>query len=211
MRIDVISDTVCPWCYIGKRRLELALAARPDMVAEIFWHPFELHPDMPEDGVPRDEFWLEKFGDEERSAKVVENICAAGTEIGIHFTFDRMATIPNTARSHALMRWAGKIGEQTAAAEALFCAYFEEGRDIGDIDVLTDIAEGLGLPAEDVEEQIASDAALEPVRHAAAQAHALGIEGVPCYIIGQKYALIGAQDPEKFLAVFDRIAAEEGE
>jgi len=173
MRIDVISDTVCPWCYIGKRRLELALAARPDMVAEIFWHPFELHPDMPEDGVPRDEFWLEKFGDEERSAKVVENICAAGTEIGIHFAFDRMATIPNTARSHALMRWAGKIGEQTAAAEALFCAYFEEGRDIGDIDVLTDIAEGLGLPAEDVEEQIASDAALEPVRHAAAQALSL--------------------------------------
>lgn len=209
MRIDIISDTICPWCYVGKRHLETALGVRPDVVAELYWHPYELHPDMPVEGMDRRDFYETKFGSAERAEELLSNVEGAGTAVGIHFAYGRIERIPNTARSHALIRWAARFGEQTAAAEALFRAYFLDGRDIGDIAVLTDIAGDLGFPETEAVTWIAGEEALAAIRRAAAQIKGMGIDGVPCYVIGEKYAIVGAQPSEAFLAAIDKASARE--
>lgn len=211
MRIDIISDTICPWCYVGKRHLETALAARPDVVAELYWHPFELHPDMPVEGMDSRDFYETKFGSQERMEEVLSNVEGAGRAAGIHFAYDRIDRVPNTVRSHALIRWASRFGEQTAAAEALFHAYFIEGRDIGDVQVLTDVAEDLGLPADEAVTWITGEESLTAVRRVAMQIKQMGIDGVPCYVIAEKYAVVGAQPPEAFVAILDKAMAQEAE
>ncbi|HYM32711.1 MAG TPA: DsbA family oxidoreductase [Candidatus Cybelea sp.] len=203
MRIDIVSDTICPWCFIGKRRLERALELRPDISFEIGWRPFQLNPDMPEEGMDRDEYVARKFGSSDRAHKIYDAIRGAGAEEGIAFDFRRIGRTPNTVASHRLIRWAGSAGVQHKVVELIFDRYFVRGDDIGNPAVLTDIAREAGMDADLVAELLARDADVDQVRAEDQVARDLGIAGVPCFIVDRKYAISGAQDPAVFLQVFD--------
>jgi predicted DsbA family dithiol-disulfide isomerase len=204
IQIDIVSDTVCPWCFIGKRRLEAALAERgPDAPpVAIAWRPYQLNPDMPADGVDRRAYLEAKFGGPERAKAIYDRVRRVGAGVGIDFQFDRIPRTPNTIASHRLVHRAGRHGRQDAVVEALFRAYFLEGRDIGSVDTLVEVAAAAGLPAEDIRAYLASDEDAELVRGFDAQARGMGIEGVPCFIFDNQYALSGAQEPALFLKVF---------
>ncbi len=210
MLIDIVSDTVCPWCFIGKRRLERALAQRPGLAVEIGWRPFQLNPDMPEQGMDRQEYLALKFGGEERASRIYQTVRDAGAGEGIDFRFDLIRRTPNTLASHRLIRWAGSAGVQHDVVEQLFRRYFVEGADIGDPSVLVAVAEAAGMDAALVERLFAEGADAELVRAEDQVARDLGIQGVPCFIVDRKYAVSGAQDPEILLQVFD-LAAQEAE
>jgi predicted DsbA family dithiol-disulfide isomerase len=203
MHIDIISDTVCPWCFVGKRRLERALQARPDLQVQIGWRPFQLNPDMPLEGMPRQDYLAKKFGGGARAGKIYETIRATGLEEGIAFDFDRIGRAPNTIASHRLIRWAATAGVQHLVVELIFDRYFVRGEDIGNAAVLTDIARDAGMDSDLVAELLASGADVELVRSEDQVARDLGIAGVPCFIIDRKYAISGAQDPAIFHQVFD--------
>lgn len=208
MQIDVVSDTICPWCYIGKRRLERALAVSGGAHAWIGWRPFQLNPDMPVEGMEREVYLAKKFGSRERVERVYAPIVEAGREEGIAFAFDRMKRTPNTLMSHRLIRIAGKMGRQNEAVDGLFRAYFEEGRDIGDLTVVSDVARDAGMDRDEVHAYLETDADLDRVRAEDAFARELGIQGVPCFIIDRRYAVSGAQEPEAFAEIFKRVQAE---
>ena len=203
MQIDIISDTICPWCYVGKRRLERALKERPELDVAIEWHAFQLNPEMPIEGVDRETYMMRKFGSEQRVTEIFDSIAAAGRQEGIPFAFDRIARTPNTVNSHRLIRWAEPAGCQDAVVELLFRRYFEQGKDIGAIDVLVQIAVEAGLESADAERFLSGTDGAEDVRAENMAAHRLGISGVPCFIFEKKYAVSGAQEPEVFFQVFD--------
>ena len=207
MRIDVISDTVCPWCFIGKRRLERALARRPALEPTVIWHPFQLNPDMPEGGRERREYLRSKFGGAEAAARIYAAIGAAGADLGIDFDFDAIAVTPNTVDSHRLIRWAGDEGKQDAMVETLFRGYFIDGADIGDRRVLAAAAAGCGMDGAAIGARLAGDSDRAAVVSAAARASAQGVSGVPCFIVEGKYVVSGAQDPDRFVTLFDALAA----
>ncbi len=207
MRIDIISDTVCPWCFIGKRRLERALAARPDLPVEIGWRPFQLNPDMPREGMDRARYLKEKFG-ESSGGEVYRAIVEAGAGEGIAFDFKAIRRTPNSIASHRLIRHAAEAGRQDAVVEGLFRAYFEAGQDIGDIDTLTAVAASAGMDRDEVAAYLASDADEERVLAEDELARRLGINGVPCFIFERKYMISGAQSPEIFLQAFEMVAGE---
>src|SRR4051812_31270390 len=161
LTIDVISDVICPWCFIGKRRLEKALAGRP---ATIRWHPFQLNPDMSREGIDRKEYRIRKFGSWERSLELDAQVAAAGRGEGIAFDFDRMARTPNTLDAHRIIWLAGERGVQDAVVEALFLAYFTDGRDLSDRATLAEVAAGSGLDRAEVDGLLAGDAGLHVVR-----------------------------------------------
>lgn len=209
MQIDIFSDTICPWCYVGKRRFEAALAERPDLKPSIVWHPFELNPDMPAEGMDRDDYFMQKFGGTDQIEAVYAPVRAAGDAVGIPFAFEKRVRIPNTARSHALIFWAQQQGRGDAMVEALFNAYFVEGRDIGENEVLADVAAAAGLDRELVTARLMSGYDLEAIRVVSRRARDLGLSGVPCFIINRKFAVVGAQDPDIFLDLFVRAEAEE--
>ena len=215
MQIDVISDTVCPWCFIGKRRLEKALeklrAERPDEDIKVNWHPFQLNPDMPEEGRDHKEYYREKFGDDERVAELVDNMTAAGAAEGLEFDFNAIEKSPNTLASHRLIRWAATTGRQDAVVEALFRAYFMEGRDIGDHGVLTEIAGAAGMDADLVKALYAEGRDKELVAQDVIGAQQMGIRGVPFFIVDFKYSVSGAQSPEVFVDVIGKALDAEGE
>jgi predicted DsbA family dithiol-disulfide isomerase len=206
MRIDVVSDTICPWCFIGKRRLERALAQRPGIQVEIGWRPFQLNPDMPREGMNRAEYLTRKFGGEARARQIYRAVQEAGRQEGIAFAFERIARTPSSLASHRLIRWAGSAGRQDQVVELLFRRYFLEGGDIGNPDVLTEVARQAGMDAERIAKLLAGDADEEIVRQEDRLARELGINGVPCFVIERKYAVSGAQDPAVFLQVFDLAA-----
>lgn len=208
MKIDIVSDTVCPWCFIGKRKLEAALAARPDLEAEVNWHPFQLHPDMPEGGADRKEFTARKFGSPERAKELYENIKVAGQDVDIPFNFSKIERSPNTLDSHRLIRWASSAGCQDALVEILFRRFFIDGEDIGDHAVLIDAAEEAGMDKTLVAELLENGADRELVSQEDMRARQMGVSGVPFFILNDKYAVSGAQDPAAFLAAFDKIADE---
>ena len=208
MRIDIVSDTICPWCFIGKRRLERALAQRPDIQFEIGWRPFQLNPDMPAEGMDRQTYVATKFGGDDRARQIYQRVRDAGAGDGIAFAFEKIARTPNTLDSHRLIRWAGSAGLQHQVVELLFRRYFLEGRDIGDRAVLTEVAAEAGMDAELVARLLDEGADLDLVREEDKVARDLGIQGVPCFILERKYAVSGAQDPEVFLQVFDRLQQE---
>lgn len=210
MQIDIFSDTICPWCYIGKRRLEEALEIRPNLDVSIFWHPFELNPDMPAEGMDRDSYFAGKFGDLDKVEAHYRPIREAGANLGITFAFEKAPRIPNTARSHALIFWAQQEGMGTAMVEALFDAYFRRGQDIGDARILTGIAEAEGMDRELVEARFASGFNLEDVRAVTDKMRSIGLSGVPCFIVDRRYAVVGAQDSSVFLDLFDKIERGEG-
>lgn len=203
MQIDIVSDTICPWCYIGKRKLESALNERPDIEVELGWRPFQLNPHMPAEGMDRAEYLRAKFGGPDRAIQIYEAVAQAGLAVGIEFAFDKVERTPSTLNSHRLIRWATTAGCQDAVVEELFRRYFLEGADIGDAGVLTSVAADAGMDADLVADLLAGDADLELIRREDAMARQMGINGVPCFIIDRKYAISGAQDAPVFHKVFD--------
>lgn len=205
MLIDVVSDTVCPWCYIGKRRLERALAMRPDVAFQIHWRPYQLDPTIPREGVDRRAYLRAKFGDGPRTHSMGDAIRAEGQSEGIAFAFEKIAVSPNTLDSHRLIRWAASAGRQDAMVERLFEAYFIAGRNIGDRAVLVDIASESGLDSELVGQLLDDDTAdTELIVREDALAREMGISGVPTFIFDNRYMLSGAREPEILLRVIDK-------
>lgn len=205
MRIEFIFDTVCPWCFVGKRRLERALARRPNVAAEILWRPFLLNPDMPEDGIPRATYLERKFGGPARVARMLAGLVEAGRGEGIAFDFDAIARTPNSLHSHRLVRFAGRFGLAGAVVESILRAYFEQGRDIGSRAVLEDIAVGVGLPGEDVAAYLAGGGGRSDVFMENAHTHRLSINGVPCFVFETSYGIAGAQDPDILVRMIDLV------
>ena len=213
VQIDIYADPVCPWCFIGKRRLERTLAARDDVNATISWRPFQLNPDMPREGMDQTNYLISKFGGLERAVKFHDAIAAAGQSERIAFNFDRIRHTPNTLDAHRLIRFAGSHGRQSNIVEALFSAYFMEGENIGDHDVLIRIAHRVGLDGHTVSSYLASSDDQPEVAAEDLRARRMSIDAVPCFIINGQYAISGAQEPEAFyplldLANFGKLAAE---
>lgn len=207
IRLDIFSDPVCPWCYIGKTYLDRALEAAPDHPFAIEWHPFQLNPDMPAGGMDRADYLSAKFGGRDRAAQVYDRIEQAARDAGIEIDFNRISRIPNTLDAHRLIHWAGLEGRQTPAAAALFRAYWREGRDIGDATVLADIAGALGLDRAVIARLLASDADREAIAARDAHARERGVTAVPTFIIGNQYALPGAQPATLWAEVIAEITA----
>ncbi|WP_137392044.1 DsbA family oxidoreductase [Rhodoligotrophos defluvii] len=206
--IDVVSDVVCPWCYVGKRRLAKALTIVPDVSAAVRWHPFQLDPTIPAEGVDRKAYLERKFGSGGRLAEMHVQLAAAGAEVGIAFAFERITRSPNTLTAHRLIHWAaGDALAQDALVERLFALYFEEGSDLGDRQVLADAADDVGLDRADAERLIAGDDELVAVRGEINAARQAGITGVPCFIIDGRYAVMGAQQPAILADVIQRSAS----
>jgi predicted DsbA family dithiol-disulfide isomerase len=208
MQIDVISDTVCPWCFIGKRRLMRAMALRPNIAFNIKWRPYRLDPTIPAGGMDRQAYMRAKFGDD--PMKIVEMhklIAAEGIKDGIEFDFAAIRRRPDTLDSHRLIRWAAANGVQDDVVERLFIAYFENGEDIGDIRVLADIADLCGMDGVEVAEMLEGDTDRAMVEREDQIAHEMGVTGVPAMIFGGKLAVAGARDPEVLAVVIDRVAA----
>ena len=214
MQIDIVSDTVCPWCFIGKRRLERALALRPDMEFDIRWRAYRLDPTIPPEGVDRKQYMQAKFGNNPNRQAMQDALKQAGDGEGVAFAFDKIARSPNTIDSHRLIRWAASAGVQNEVVERLFEAYFEEGRDIGNADVLVEIASDAGMDSATVADLLEQGADREIIENEDAMAHRLGITGVPTFIFQNKYLVSGAVDPEALLEIIDKVtalAAESGE
>jgi predicted DsbA family dithiol-disulfide isomerase len=204
IRIDIVSDVICPWCFIGKRRLERALAAEAPGSIVVGWRPFQLNPDMPVEGMSRKDYLRAKFGTDDGGERY-KHVVAAGLEEGIPFAFERMQRTPNTVRAHRLIRFAEKHGAADAVVEALFVAYFANARDIGDLDVLADVAGSAGLDAVEARRYLASDEDDAIIRSEDKYARELGIQGVPCFVIERKYMVSGAQPAELFADVFRQV------
>jgi predicted DsbA family dithiol-disulfide isomerase len=206
--ITVYSDVICPWCYVGKRRLEAALdgAGLPQGV-QLSWRPFELNPDMPAEGITRTEYRTRKFGPE-RASELDRNMIEIGNEAGIAFAFDRMQRTPNTRLAHRLIWEADRQGRQNEIVNRLFRAYFEEAQDIGSAEVLTRLASDAGLDAEGVQRALSDAASLDAVVELEQQGYRMGIQGVPFFIVSGKYAISGAQPPELWRDALPKIAAE---
>jgi predicted DsbA family dithiol-disulfide isomerase len=202
-QIDVISDVVCPWCYIGQRRLAAALARLPEgdaaRHAPIRWHPFQLNPDLPAEGVPRKSYLEDKFGGSERAAQIYARVAAAGATVGIAFAFDRIERQPNTLDAHRLIAWAQERGDASDLVERLFRAYFIEGRNIGDRDVLAAIAGEAGFDADAAHAAIAADEGGDAIAAMDRRAREIGVSGVPFFIFNEHVAVSGAQEPDVLL------------
>ena len=208
MQIDIVSDTVCPWCFIGKRRLEKALALRPDIEFDIRWRAYRLDPTIPPEGVDRKQYMQAKFGNNPNRSAMQEALQQAGVAENIDFAFDRIARSPNTLDSHRLIRWSASAGVQNEIVERLFEAYFEDGRDIGNADVLIEIASDAGMDSATVADLLEQGADREIIENEDALAHRLGISGVPTFIFENKYMISGAHDPEQIVRVIDNVMSE---
>ena len=205
LRIDIVADLICPWCYIGKRRLERALAMRPDLATARVWRPFQLSPELPAEGLPHALYLRLKFGG--RSvARIHAALAVAGEPEGIDFAFDRIRRTPNTLNVHRLVRLAAAAGCADAVVEALFRGYFSNGLDTGDIDVLAAIAAAAGLDEATTRAHLACAAGTAEVLAEEHHARRIGIDAVPCFIIAGDYALAGAQPAEMFLPLLDLAA-----
>ncbi|WP_096702858.1 DsbA family oxidoreductase [Magnetospirillum sp. 15-1] len=211
MRIEYVFDTVCPWCYVGKRRLERALAQRPETRARIVWRPFLLNPDLPPEGIDRRVYLDRKFGGNARVQRVHAAVAAAGKSEGIEFDFESITRMPNSLNSHRLIRYANATGREAEVVEALYKAYFSQGLDIGDVAVLTDLGASFGIEREALAAYLASDDDAAGVLNDNARAHRLGVNGVPCLILDGSYALAGAQEPDILLRLIDIVRESQPE
>jgi predicted DsbA family dithiol-disulfide isomerase len=210
MRIDIFSDVICPWCFIGKRRLERALELQPQTDVEIHWRAFQLNPDMPVQGMARQAYLQAKFGGPERATQIYETIRQNGEKEGLDFQFDRIGTTPKTVMAHRLIRFASERGASDALVERLFKAYFYEGQNIGDLDTLAAIAEEVGLDRDETAEHLGGTEGVADVLAETRFAYENGINGVPCFIFERRYALAGAQEPEAFFPLFELVRNEAG-
>lgn len=208
--IDVVSDVVCPWCYLGKKRLEQAIeAVKGDLAVAVTFRPYQLNPDMPAEGVDHKKHLAEKLGGEEAVTRAHEMLAGLGQEAGIDFDFPAVKISPNTLDAHRLLRWAMIEGPevQSRVAVALFKAYFEEGRNVGDRAVLLDIAEACGMDRAVVTALFSAGADVDSVKEEIGMARDMGVTGVPCFIIDNKYAVMGAQSVDVLTNAFREIAA----
>jgi predicted DsbA family dithiol-disulfide isomerase len=206
VRIDVVSDVVCPWCFIGKHRLEKALSLRPDIPVEVHWRPYFLNDWIPREGISREQYLTTKFGSPERYKGIAQRVTAAAAEEGLVYASDKMTRQPNTLDCHRLIRWAEGIGKAADMKQRLMDLYFTEGADLTNHAVLVQAATDVGLDPEDVRAALASDQDVEQIEREAQSAKEAGIEGVPCFIFGDKFAVSGAQSPEYLAEAIDRMA-----
>lgn len=204
IRLDILSDPVCPWCLIGKTWLDRALEAAPDHPFAVEWHPFQLNPDMPRQGMDRRAYLEAKFGGQEGAVRVYSRIMEAAADAGVEIALERMERMPNTLDAHRLIHWAGLEGVQGRVVDGLFRAFFREGRDIGDAEVLADIGEAAGMEREMVARLLASEADAEDIRARDAHSRARGVSGVPTFVIAGTHVLTGAQSP----AVWGQVITE---
>lgn len=211
IKLDIMSDPICPWCYIGKTHLDKALAARPNHPFTIEWHPFQLNPDMPAGGMDRRAYLEGKFGGKEGAvrayAPVVENAEAAGLSIN----FKGIQRTPNTLDAHRLIHWAGIEQKQTRMVDALFKAYFVDGRDIGDVEVLADLADSAEMDAALVARLLASDADRAEIAARDAHSREMGVSSVPTFIVAGQHAVPGAQPPHLWEKVIDELTSQAAE
>jgi len=206
IKLDIISDPICPWCYIGWTNLTRAMEQRPDHPLIVEWHPFQLNPDMPPEGMDRRAYLEHKFGGKEGAVRAYAPVVEHGEAAGIEWNLDTIPRTPNTLNAHRLIHWAGIEGRQTPVVANLFKAYFVEGRDIGDAVVLADIAEKAEMDRAMIETLLASDADAEDIRARDAHARQRGVTGVPTFIVAQQHALSGAKPTELWLNVIDELA-----
>lgn len=209
VKLDIISDVICPWCYIGKAHLDRALEAHPDHPFTIEWHPFQLNPTMAEGGMDRHEYLEHKFGGKDGALRVYGQIAEAAEAAGLDVDFGAIQRTPNTVNAHRLIHWAGLEGRQTAVVSKLFKAYFKEGRDIGDTDVLLEIAQAAEMGGDMIARLLASDSDAQDIRDRDANARAKGVTGVPTFIVAGQHVLPGAQQPDLWARVIEDIAAQQ--
>ncbi|EAQ23261.1 DsbA family oxidoreductase [Roseovarius sp. 217] len=207
VKLDIISDPICPWCYIGKTLLDQALALRPDHPFEIEWHPFQLNPDMPAEGMDRRAYLETKFGGKEGAIRAYAPVLERAEAAGLTIDFAAIQRTPNTLDAHRLLHWAGIEGCQDRMAMALFQAYFNEGRDIGDAEVLADLADSLSLDGAMIQRLLGTEADREDIRARDAQFRQMGISGVPTFIVGGQHAVPGCQPAEMWVKVIDDLTA----
>lgn len=209
VRIDVISDVICPWCYIGKHRLEQGLAMLDtDVDIDVRWRPFELNPTMPKEGMDREAYCERKFGSIERARQLYANVAANAEADGLPMAVDRIARMPNTRAAHRLIGYAEERGKQNAIVDALFAAYFIDGRDIGDDGELLDIATTSGLDGVEVGELLANAEADAVIEGQEREADAMGVHGVPAFLFNGRLLLTGAQDPKTVALSIERAIAK---
>ncbi|MDX5359328.1 MAG: DsbA family oxidoreductase [Rhodobacterales bacterium] len=206
--LDIFSDPVCPWCMIGKAHLDRALERIGDHPFRIEWHPFQLNPDMPKDGADRRDYLEAKFGGQMNAAKAYLAVQQAAEAAGVEFNVEKIERQPNTLDAHRLIHWAGLEGCQTAVVSGLFRAYFRDGRDIGQPEVLADIAAEAGMDREIVLRLLASDADRDDIMARDADARRKGVRAVPTFLIARHYVVSGAQPPELWEQVAQEIAAQ---
>ena len=206
IRIDVVSDVVCPWCFIGKRRLEKAIALNPDIAVEVHYRPYFLNDWIPREGISREEYLTTKFGSPERYDGIAQRVRAAAASEGLNYAVDKISRQPNTLDAHRLIRWADTIGKAPAMKQKLMDLYFTQGADLTSRDVLVKAAADVGLDAEQVRAALASDKDVAEVEREALSAKEAGIQGVPCFILGEKFAISGAQAPEDLAEAIARLS-----
>ena len=208
LTIDVVSDVVCPWCFIGKKRLEHALELRPDIPVEVRWHPYFLNDWVPRDGISRDEYLTTKFGSPERYKSIAGRVAQAAKAEGLDYQMDKIARQPNTLDCHRLILWARNTGSAAKMKQRLMELYFTEGADLTDREVLVKAAADCGLDPNLTRDLLASDRDVDRVTREAEQAKQAGIDGVPCFIFGGVLAVSGAQDPAYLADAMARAAEE---
>lgn len=206
IRLDILSDPVCPWCYIGKAHLDRALEAHPSHPFSIEWHPFQLNPGMPEGGMDRATYLEAKFGGKAKAVAVYARVEEAARNAGLEIDFAHIPRIPNTLNAHRLIHWAGLEGRQAAVVAALFRAYWREGRDIGEAETLVAIATACGLAGAMVARLLASEADADDIRARDAHARERGVSGVPTFVLANQHVLTGAQPPELWAQVIAELA-----
>lgn len=208
LSIEIVLDLVCPWCYLGVRRLMRTLRRRPDLLFDLIWRPFLLNPDMPRLGMALPDYVVRKFGGEDRARRLYTSIADIGRTEGIQFRFDRIRRTPSSIDAHRLVRLAARFGRADSLIEALFSAHFTDGTDIGDHSVLIAIAAASGLDPLAVRDFLLSDEDADTVHGDNLRAHRLGINGVPCFVIGGRHAIAGAQEPEVIERLLDVAALD---
>jgi predicted DsbA family dithiol-disulfide isomerase len=206
--IDMVSDVVCPWCFIGKRRLDKAIALRPQIPVEVRFRPYFLNPWVPREGMGRNDYLTAKFGSPERYRAIATRVVTAAAAEGLTYAPDKMMRQPNTLDCHRLILWAGEIGNAAAMKQRLMDLYFSEGADLSDRDILVEAAGACGLDCNAVRSDLAGERDIERVERDANSAKEAGIDGVPCFILGDALAVHGAQPPEYIAQAIDRAADE---
>ncbi|WP_299660723.1 DsbA family oxidoreductase [uncultured Ruegeria sp.] len=208
VKLDIMSDPICPWCYIGKTHLDKALAAVPEHPFVIEWHPFQLNPDMPDAGMDRREYLERKFGGKDGAVRAYAPVVEHAENAGLKIDFEGMKRTPNTLDAHRLIHWAGIEAKQDAVVDALFKAYFVDARDIGSHEVLADIADSVGMDAAVVLKLLQSDADREDIRTRDSHSREMGVSSVPTYIVANQHAVPGAQPPELWGKVISEIMSQ---
>lgn len=211
LSVEIVYDLICPWCYLGVRRLLRTFRRRPDLLFDLSWRPFLLNPDMPRTGMSRPDYVIRKFGGEERAKRLYASITELGRREGVAFAFERIKRTPSSIDAHRLVRYAARFDRADPIVEALFSVHFSEGYDIGDHAVLIGIASAWGLDPDETKAFLASEEEADLVHADNLRAHRLGINGVPCFVIGGRHAIAGAQEPEVIERLLDVAAVDAAE